>query len=248
FAVFFCSCTGGTSNSDNSPDPANSSESASKTQAPVASAPRQSTPAQSDKVKGGDQDGADNANAPATPDSPKLSDPSNAPSSAGDSVAQPKDSSPVEQPQPLPKLSEQDKELVSQVAKEVQDDVSVSTQNNGLITVNRVLVAQQAMWLLSGSFSTDFETLEPNLPPETDEYQFSIPQGDEARAVVKAIAKTDKLHSFTGAAVAVPTQVPQSALCRTKVPSKTPPQPPTIKDGQVSCANDGVLVDNVSAG
>lgn len=150
---------------------------------------------------------------------------------------------PAVKSQKLPDLSEKEKQVVSKVTKEVQTEAPISTQNAGLTTVNRVLVAQQAMWLLSGSFSTDFKALEPNLPVETDEYKFSITQGDQAQTVVKAIAKNDKLHSFTGAAVAVPTNIPESALCRTKLPSQTPPQPPTIKDGQVTCANDGVLVN-----
>ena len=146
-------------------------------------------------------------------------------------------------PQKLPELTKKEKELVSQVSKEVEEETPVSKENTGMVTVNRVLMAQEAMWLLGGSFSTDFRALEPNLPMETDEYKFSIPQGDSAKAVVQAIAKSDKLHSFTGTSVAIPTQVPKSALCRTKLPSQNPPQPPTIKDGQIACSNDGVLVE-----
>lgn len=144
---------------------------------------------------------------------------------------------------PLPELSEKNKALVSQVTKEIQEESTLSTQNTGLTTVSRILVAQQAMWLLSGEFSDDFKALEPNLPIEDDDYTFSITKGDRSESVIMAIAKSDKLPSFTGATVAVPSKVPQSALCRTKLPSKTPPQTPTIKDGRISCGNDGVLID-----
>ena len=149
---------------------------------------------------------------------PKVSpqtQPSSSPSTPPSSPAQ---------PVPLPELSDQDKQLVSQVTQEVQKESTISTQNVGLVTVNRVLMAQEAMWLLSGSFSTDFKVLEPNLPMETDEYTFSIPQGDNTQTVVQAIAKSDKLHSFTGGAIAVPAPSSQKCPMSNKIAFNNPPQ------------------------
>lgn len=145
-------------------------------------------------------------------------------------------------PDPSPKLSTEEEKVVSQITKEVKTKGDFETQNSGMTTVNRVLIAQQAMWLISGSFSPDFKALEPNLPMETDEYRFDISRGDQSEAVVVAIAKSDKLPSFTGKAVAIPTKTPKIGLCQTKLPSQTPPMPPKIDQSQVICGNDGVLV------
>lgn len=184
-----------------------------------------------------------------TPSSPSQAPSASASKDADSAVPKPQNVVPkaTTDPEPIPKLSPEKEKLVSQITKEEKKKADFITQNSGLTTVNRVLLAQQAMWLISGSFSTDFKALEPNLPIETDEYQFKITQGDQSEAVVMAIAKSDKLPSFAGTAVAVPTKTPKIGLCQTKLPSQKAPTPPKINQGKVQCGNDGVIVANVNS-
>ena len=173
-----------------------------------------------------------------SPDVPKIDKPAKT-----ESKPNPPEKAPeVKEPEKLPPLSEESKEIVSNITDEVSEESKVVTENTGLITMNRLLLAQQAQWLLSGSFSTDFKALEPNLPEETNEYKFEITQGNDQEAIVVAIAKNDKLPSFTGASYAIPSGLPTSGLCQTKLPSQTTPTPPKLTGTDMSCGNDGVLV------
>ncbi|NJN23640.1 MAG: hypothetical protein HC810_03600 [Acaryochloridaceae cyanobacterium RL_2_7] len=142
----------------------------------------------------------------------------------------------------LPELSPENKKIVSNITNKVSREAGVVTKNSGLITMNRILLAQQAQWLISSSFSTNFKALESNLPQETDEYKFEITKGNKTEAIVLAIAKTDQLPSFTGASYAIPSGLPASGLCQTKLPSKTSPTPPKLNGTEMTCGNDGVLV------
>jgi Type IV pilin-like G and H, putative len=62
-----------------------------------------------------------------------------------------------------------------------------------------------------------------------------VRQADENKAIVVAIAKKPGFASYTGAVYAREGKIPVTSICKTNIPSQTPPQPPKLFEAGLMC-------------
>lgn len=113
-------------------------------------------------------------------------------------------------------------------------------QSEGKSFVGAINRAQQAYRLENPEFATTMEELQVGLPTETENYRIEIlSQPDPALSVgVTATARQEGIHSYTGAAFVLESEVTFVILCETNEPSQTPPEmpaPPTSTNNRLQC-------------
>lgn len=140
-----------------------------------------------------------------------------------------------------PFLNPEDRAIAQKMEKEVQEKVDrLAIQPIGKTYLSGILFNQQAEKLLKGKFSSNLEQLTSDMATDSNDYQLQIVAADADKSIVTATAKTPGLPSYTGAVFAVPEKTPIAGICKTKLPSKTPPEPPTLTGGAIKCDSNSV--------
>ncbi len=146
---------------------------------------------------------------------------------------------------PLPSVSgssssavvpDQDSEILAKIQKKISQKVAIAKQDTGKTYLSSLLLSQQAEKLVKGKFTSDLKRLAADLPIETEEYRLELRQADASKAVMVALAKRPGFASYTGAVYAVEGGIPVTGICKTNVPSKSPPQAPKLAYSTVMCA------------
>lgn len=170
---------------------------------------------------------------------PTVSASPTAPSTSTPSVSVPPEKSPQASPTPS-----KDDQLISKLKEEVETNTAILKDNSGRINLNRILLAQKAQWLVSGTFTQDLTALDGGVPVETDNYKFTVAGSSPQQITLSAIAKKAKLPSYSGSVYSVQASLPISGICQTQVASTTAPSPPTLKNGKLSCGANAILIQD----
>jgi hypothetical protein len=136
-----------------------------------------------------------------------------------------------------------DPNLLNKIRKNLSDKVAIAKQDTGKTYLSTLLLAQQAQKLVKGKFSSDLKLLASDIPSETEEYRLEVRQADSATAVMVAVAKKPGFASYIGAVYAVEGSLPVSGMCKTNVPSRTPPEAPKFSYSTILCANGSSMVN-----
>jgi Type IV pilin-like G and H, putative len=133
--------------------------------------------------------------------------------------------------------------LLKKIKQDLSLKVAIAKQDTGKTALSNLLRSQQAEKLVKGRFTSDLKRISEDIPLETDEYRIEVRQADETKAIVAAIAKRPGFASYTGAVYAVEGKIPVTSICKTNVPSQTPPQPPKIVKAGLMCESGSSTVD-----
>jgi hypothetical protein len=136
-----------------------------------------------------------------------------------------------------------DPDLLNKISKNLSDKVAIAKQDTGKTYLSSLLLSQQAQKIVKGKFTSDLKLLASDMPVETEEYRLEVRQADSATAVMVAIAKKPGFASYIGAVYAVEGSLPVSGMCKTNVPSQTPPEAPKFSYSTILC-KDGSSVVN----
>lgn len=136
-----------------------------------------------------------------------------------------------------------DPNLINKITQKLSDKVAIAKQDTGKTYLSTLLLSQQAQKLVKGKFSTDLKLLATDIPIETEEYRLEVRQADVSTAVMVAIAKKPGFASYIGAVYAVEGSLPLSGMCRTNVPSQTPPEVPKYSYSTILCATGSSAVN-----
>jgi Type IV pilin-like G and H, putative len=118
--------------------------------------------------------------------------------------------------------------LFGKIKQDLKVKVAIAKQDTGKTYLGNVLMSQQAEKLVKGRFNADLKRLSADIPLDTDEYRLEVRQADETQAIIVAIAKKPGFASYTGAVYSMEGKIPMTSICKTNVPSQTPPPPPQI--------------------
>jgi hypothetical protein len=118
---------------------------------------------------------------------------------------------------------------------DVSKPMAIAKQDPGKTYLSNLLLLQQTEKLVKGRFSSDLKGLAADVPTETDDYRIEMRTVDSSKAVMVAIAKQPGISSYTGAVYAIEAKIPVVGLCKTNVPSLTPPQAPQLVHEVVMC-------------
>ena len=186
------------------------------------------------------------SSAPPTPQTPIASSPSSlaSPSSLDRSPEiQSTPNSPEAAVRDLPQAQTAEKEtpssqaqkspsILGKIRQDITSKVVIAKQDSGKTFLSNVLVSQQAEKLVKGRFNPDLKRLSDDTPLENDEYRLEVRQADASQAIIVAIAKQPGFASYTGIVRAIPDEIPAVGICKTNIPSQSPPSPPKpVKQG-----------------
>jgi hypothetical protein len=136
-----------------------------------------------------------------------------------------------------------DPNLINKITQKLSDKVAIAKQDTGKTYLSTLLLSQQAQKLVKGKFSTDLKLLASDIPIETEEYRLEVRQADVSTAVMVAVAKKPGFASYIGAVYAVEGSLPVSGMCKTNVPSQTPPEAPKYSYSTILCATGSSAVN-----
>jgi Type IV pilin-like G and H, putative len=136
-----------------------------------------------------------------------------------------------------------DPNLLNKIRKKLSDKVAIAKQDTGKTYLSTLLLAQQAQKLVKGKFSSDLKLLASDIPIETEEYRLEVRQADSATAIMVAVAKKPGFASYIGAVYAVEGSLPVSGMCKTNLPSQTPPEVPKFSYSTILCADGSSAVN-----
>jgi hypothetical protein len=136
-----------------------------------------------------------------------------------------------------------DPTLFRKIKNDLSEKVAIAKQDTGKTYLSSLLLSQQAEKLVRGQFSSDIKRLSPDFPTETDEYRLEIRQANPSQAVIVAVAKRPGYASYTGAVYAMEGKIPLTGICKTNVPSQTPPQAPQRIQSTLMCPSGSSAVN-----
>jgi Type IV pilin-like G and H, putative len=136
-----------------------------------------------------------------------------------------------------------DPNLINKITQKLSDKVAIAKQDTGKTYLSTLLLSQQAQKLVKGKFSTDLKLLASDIPTETEEYRLEVRQADVSSAVMVAVAKKPGFASYIGGVYAVEGSLPVSGMCKTNVPSQTPPEAPKFSYSTILCATGSSAVN-----
>jgi Type IV pilin-like G and H, putative len=136
-----------------------------------------------------------------------------------------------------------DPTLLNKISKKLSDKVAIAKQDTGKTYLSTLLLSQQAQKLVKGKFSSDLKLLASDIPIETEEYRLEVRQADVSTAVMVAVAKKPGFASYIGTVYAVEGSLPVSGMCKTNVPSQTPPEAPKFSYSTILCADGSSAVN-----
>jgi hypothetical protein len=125
--------------------------------------------------------------------------------------------------------------LSNKISKAVTQKGNIALQDTGKTFLSNLLLSQQAEHLTKGRFTDDLKHLAPDVPTDNEDYHLEVKQASESQAVLVAMAKRPGLNSYTGIVYTAPGKLPTTAMCRTNIPSQTPPQTPKFVQSMVMC-------------
>jgi hypothetical protein len=155
------------------------------------------------------------------PSKTPLSSPTATPSASASAKASPLDATALK--------------LSNKISKAVTQKGNIALQDTGKTFLSNLLLSQQAEHLTKGRFTDDLKRLAPDVPTDNEDYHLEVKQATESQAVLVAIAKKPGLNSYTGIVYTAPGKLPTTAMCRTNIPSQTPPQTPKFVQSMVMC-------------
>jgi Type IV pilin-like G and H, putative len=133
--------------------------------------------------------------------------------------------------------------LLKKIKQDLSLKVAIAKQDTGKTSLSNILLSQQAEKLVKGRFTADLKRLSADIPLETDEYHIEVRQADETKAIIVAIAKHPGFASYTGAVYAMEGKIPATSICKTNVPSQTPPPPPKMVSAGLICESGASTVN-----
>jgi hypothetical protein len=136
-----------------------------------------------------------------------------------------------------------DPSLLNKISKNLSDKVAIAKQDTGKTYLSSLLMSQQAQRIVKGKFTSDLKVLASDVPTETEEYRLEVREADDTKAVIVALAKRPGFASYTGVVYAVEGSLPVSGMCKTNVPSKTPPEAPKFSYSTILCADGSTAVN-----
>jgi Type IV pilin-like G and H, putative len=136
-----------------------------------------------------------------------------------------------------------DPNLLNKIRSNLSDKVAIAKQDTGKTYLSSLLLSQQAQKLVKGKFSSDLKLLALDIPIETEEYRLEVRQADLSTAIMVAVAKKPGFASYVGAVYAVEGSIPVSGMCKTNVPSQTPPEAPKFSYSTILCAGGSSAVN-----
>jgi hypothetical protein len=188
---------------------------------------------------------------PPTPSSPVAMD-SSAPSPSAPSVQPRPSKAPLSSPSSpattpsasavAPPLDATALKISNKISKDVTQKGNIALQDTGKTFLSNLLLAQQAEHLTKGRFTDDLKRLAPDIPTDNEDYHLEVKQASESQAVLVAIAKKPGLNSYTGIVYTIPGKLPATAMCRTNIPSQTPPQTPKFVRSMVMCSSGSAAI------
>ncbi len=125
--------------------------------------------------------------------------------------------------------------ISNKISKDVTRKGNIALQDTGKTFLSNLLLSQQAEHLTKGRFTDDLKRLAPNVPTDNEDYHLEIKQANTSQAIMVAIAKKPGLNSYTGMVYTIPGKLSAAVMCRTNVPSQTPPQTPKFVQSMVMC-------------
>ncbi|WP_404785003.1 type IV pilin-like G/H family protein [Altericista sp. CCNU0014] len=125
--------------------------------------------------------------------------------------------------------------LLKKIRKNLSEKVAIAKQDTGKTYLSSLLLSQQAEKLVQGKFTSDLKRLAADVPIETEEYRLEVRQADASKAIMVALAKQPGFASYTGAVHAVEGGIPVTSICKTNVPSQTPPAAPKFTYSTFMC-------------
>jgi hypothetical protein len=136
-----------------------------------------------------------------------------------------------------------DQDLLNKISKKLSDKVAIAKQDTGKTYLSSLLLSQQAQKIVKGKFTSDLKLLASDIPIETEEYRLEVRQADISTAIMVAVAKRPGFASYIGAVYAVEGSLPVSGICKTNVPSQTPPEVPKFSYSTILCADGSFAVN-----
>jgi hypothetical protein len=133
-------------------------------------------------------------------------------------------------------VTDPDPAILTKIKKNLSEKVAIAKQDTGKTYLSNLLLSQQAEKLVQGKFTSDLKRLAADIPTETEEYRLEVRQADASKAVMVALAKRPGFASYIGAVYAVEGSIPITGICKTNVPSQTPPQAPKLAYSTVMCS------------
>jgi Type IV pilin-like G and H, putative len=125
--------------------------------------------------------------------------------------------------------------ISDKISKAVTQKGNIALQDTGKTFLSNLLLSQQAEHLTKGRFTDDLKRLAPDVPTDNEDYHLEIKQANASQAVMVAIAKKPGFNSYTGMVYTIPGKLSSTVMCRTNVPSQTPPQTPKFVQSMVMC-------------
>jgi Type IV pilin-like G and H, putative len=125
--------------------------------------------------------------------------------------------------------------ILGKLKRDISPKVAIARQDSGKTSLSNVLLSQQSEKLVKGRFNPDLKRLPGDIPLETDEYRLEVRLANKSQAIIVAIAKQPGFSSYTGAVYALEGKIPASGICKTNVPSRTPPLPPKLDKVGLIC-------------
>jgi hypothetical protein len=165
--------------------------------------------------------------APGQAQTPALGQPKQPPNKTSVSSA-----SGVPSPRAVP---DQDAAVLAKINQKLSQKGAIAKQDTGKTYLSSLLLSQQAEKLVQGKFTSDLKRLAADIPIETEEYRLEVRQADASKAVMVALAKQPGFASYTGAVYAVEGGIAVTGICKTNVPSKSPPPAPKLAYATVMC-------------
>ncbi len=134
---------------------------------------------------------------------------------------------------------------VIDLAAEIEKSAAEAISSEGALSVSALMRAQQAYHLEKGEFTDDFEVLGLGLPPETENFNYTMtPSGD--RIGITGKANVENAKSYAGLVYLTgegPQAMTQAILCTTEEDSTTAPDLPELVDGEASCSSDSIPME-----
>lgn len=125
--------------------------------------------------------------------------------------------------------------ISDKISKDVTQKGNIALQDTGKTFLSNLLLSQQAEHLTKGRFTDDLKRLAPDVPTDNEDYHLEIKQANTSQAVMVAIAKKPGFNSYTGMVYTIPGKLATTVMCRTNIPSQTPPQTPKFVQSMAMC-------------
>lgn len=125
-------------------------------------------------------------------------------------------------------------------------DLSKAATAEGKSNLGALSRAQQAYYLESQEFAPTIEDLGLGVNPETENFSYEVDTVEGDRVYLTATAKNPEVSSV-GALVFIDESgeeaTTQSILCVTDEPAQSPPEIPTLADGEAECASGSSMAE-----